>query len=211
MVHGKDANNRLVEPELHEAWEGLKIHILFWNGFIESSSRSVKITLLRFSCSKIAIQVFLRRNILNFLRKLAAELKYFNKHIVFVGPYTKLPVEIEKYITIVNIDLPDRDDLRIRLRYVAGKDYEINPDLEKFIIDSALGLTDTEADLAFRLAKEKVGLNSPECVQIIANEKEQIIKKVGILDYIPVNMSLNDTVGGLENLKKWLTLRSKDF
>ena len=44
----------------------LKIHILFWNGFIESSSRSVKITLLRFSCSKIAIQVFLRRNILNF-------------------------------------------------------------------------------------------------------------------------------------------------
>ena len=74
------------------------------------------------------------------MRKLAAELKYFNKHIVFVGPYTKLPVEIEKYITIVNIDLPDRDDLRIRLRYVAGKDYEINPDLEKFIIDPHLDL-----------------------------------------------------------------------
>ena len=85
-------------------------------------------------------------------------------------------------------------DYRIeRIEYVAGKDYEINPDLEKFIIDSALGLTDTEADLAFRLAKEKVGLNRPECVQIIANEKEQIIKKSGILDYIPVNMSLNDT------------------
>ena len=31
------------------------------------------------------------------------------------------------------------------------------------------------------------------------------------MDYIPVNMSLNDTVGGLENLKKWLTLRSKAF
>ena len=80
------------------------------------------------------------------------------------------------------------------------------------IPNSYLSVDDTdEADLAFRLAKEKVGLNRPECVQIIANEKEQIIKKSGILDYIPVNMSLNETVGGLENLKKWLTLRSKAF
>ena len=211
MVHGKDANNRLVEPELHEAWEGTKdsYSLLEWihRELIEGRKDNTPEVFMLEDCHPS----FSEKKYPELLRKLAAELKYFNKHIVFVGPYTKLPIEIEKYITIVNIDLPDRDDLRIRLRYVAGKDYEINPDLEKFIIDSALGLTDTEADLAFRLAKEKVGLNRSECVQIIANEKEQIIKKSGILDYIPVNMSLNDTVGGLENLKKWLTLRSKAF
>ena len=95
-----------------------------------------------------------------------------------------MPVEAEKYITILNVDLPNRDDLRIRLHYVAGKDYSISPDLEKFILDSALGLTDTEADLAFRLAKEKVGLNSKECIKIIANEIIVIIYWFFILNLL---------------------------
>lgn len=211
MVHDKDSSGRLVEPVPHEAWGSTQdsFTLLEWiyRELIETRKDTTPEVFLLEDCHPL----FSEKKYPEMLRKLATQLKFVNKHVVFVGPYTKLPIEIEKYITIVNIDLPDRDDLRIRLRYVAGKDYTINPDLEKFIIDSALGLTDTEADLAFRLAKEKVGLNRPECVQIIANEKEQIIKKSGILDYIPVNMSLNETVGGLENLKKWLTLRSKAF
>lgn len=211
MIHIKDSTTGKVKDDFHEAWDSTKdsYSLLEWihRELIENRKDDSHEVFLLEDCHPS----FSEKKFPELLRKLAAELKYYNKHIVFVGPYTKLPVEIEKYITIVNIDLPDRDDLLIRLRHVAGKNYEIAPDLEKFIIDSALGLTDTEADLAFRLAKEKVGLNRPECVQIIANEKEQIIKKSGILDYIPVNMSLNETVGGLENLKKWLTLRSKAF
>ena len=210
LVHEKDSSGRLVDAP-HEAWGSTQdsYTLLEWiyRELIETRKDATPEVFLLEDCHPY----FSEKKYPELLRKLATQLKFFNKHIVFVGPYTKLPIEIGKYITIVNIDLPDRDDLRIRLRYVAGKDYIINPDLEKFIIDSALGLTDTEADLAFRLAKEKVGLNRSECVQIIANEKEQIIKKSGILDYIPVNMSLNETVGGLENLKKWLTLRSKAF
>lgn len=210
LTHKKDSSGRLVDSP-HEDWGSTldSYTLLEWiyRELIETRKDATPEVFLLEDCHPS----FSEKKYPELLRKLATQLKFFNKHIVFVGPYTKLPIEIEKYITIVNIDLPDRDDLRIRLRYVAGKDCIINPDLEKFIIDSALGLTDTEADLAFRLAKEKVGLNRPECVQIIANEKEQIIKKSGILDYIPVNMSLNETVGGLENLKKWLTLRSKAF
>jgi SpoVK/Ycf46/Vps4 family AAA+-type ATPase len=72
-------------------------------------------------------------------------------------------------------------------------------------------MTDMEADLAFRLAKQKSGLNTPEAARIVANEKEQIIKKSGILDYFQVNQDLDKTVGGLENLKTWLKQRSKAF
>lgn len=144
------------------------------------------------------------------LRKLSAELKLCNKHLIFLSPFHKLPEEIEKYLTVVNMPLPDRKDLQIRLKAIA-KETSINPDLEKYIIDSALGLTDTEADLAFRLAKEKVGLDKKEAIQIIANEKEQIIKKSGILDYFQVNMDLEQSVGGLDNLKSWLKQRSKSF
>lgn len=78
-------------------------------------------------------------------------------------------------------------------------------------MDAALGLTDTEAELAFRLANQVVGLNNKDAVQIIANEKEQIIKKSGILDYIQVNLDMKNNVGGLDNLKLWLKQRSKSF
>lgn len=145
------------------------------------------------------------------LRKLSSDLKACNKHIVFISPYTKFPIELEKYITLLTIPLPDKEDLELRLRQVAGRDSNINPDLQKYIIDSALGLTDTEAELAFRLAKTKVGLNHRDAIEVIASEKEQIIKKSGILDYVKVDSSLENSVGGLENLKMWLMQRNKAF
>jgi SpoVK/Ycf46/Vps4 family AAA+-type ATPase len=144
------------------------------------------------------------------LRKLAERLKFFDKHIIISGPFIKIPDELEKFITVVNIPLPDRTDLKKLLTRVAGET-SINDDFEKYFIDSALGMTDMEADLAFRLAKEKIGLNTQEASQIIAQEKEQIIKKSGILDYYQVNENLEKSLGGLENLKGWLRQRNKAF
>jgi ATP-dependent 26S proteasome regulatory subunit len=145
------------------------------------------------------------------LRLLAEQLKFYDKHILLVGPYVKLPDELEKFITMLTIPLPDKGDLEKRLETVLGRGNTINEDLKKFHIDSALGMTDMEADLAFRLAKQKVGLDKKEASRIIANEKEQIIKKSGILDYFQINQDLDNTVGGLDNLKTWLKQRSKAF
>jgi ATP-dependent 26S proteasome regulatory subunit len=144
------------------------------------------------------------------LRKLAERLKFYDKHIILTGPFIKIPDELEKFITVVNIPLPDRSDLKKLLTRVTSETF-INEDLEKYFIDAALGMTDMEADLAFRLAKVKVGLNSKEASQIISREKEQIIKKSGILDYYQVNESMDNSIGGLDNLKNWLKQRSKAF
>jgi ATP-dependent 26S proteasome regulatory subunit len=146
------------------------------------------------------------------LRKLAERLKFYDKHVILSGPFIKIPDELEKFVTVVNIPLPDRSDLKKLLTRVAGE-MAINDDLEKYFIDSALGMTDMEADLAFRLAKEKVGLNSIDASEIISKEKQQIIKKSGILDYyeVPKEDSLNSKIGGLENLKKWLVERKVAF
>ena len=162
-------------------------------------------------------QIFLREtHVVVMLRKLAERFKYYDKHILIVGPLVRLPLEIEKFVTVINIPLPDRTDLEKRLEQVLGKDEQENPikindDLKKFHVDSALGMTDMEAKLAFQLAKQKVGLDKKEASRIIANEKEQIIKKSGILDYFQLNQDLDNTVGGLDNLKTWLKQRSKAF
>ncbi len=153
---------------------------------------------------------FEREKIIVSLRKLSHRMMDAGKHIIFLSPFYKLPSEIEKYITVLTIPLPGRSDLEKRLLNICDSN-TINNDLKKYIIDAALGLTDTEANLAFRLAQEKCGLNTREAITIIANEKEQIIKKSGILDYFQTNMDLARNVGGLSNLKSWLKQRSKAF
>ena len=154
---------------------------------------------------------FTQRQMPEMLRKLSLEMKDCNKHIVFISPFTQFPVELDKYITLKAIPLPDKKDLELRLDAVAGPGANINPDLKKYLVNSAMGLTDTEADLAFRLAKEKDGFRSMDAVQVISSEKEQIIRKSGILDYIKVDTSLESSVGGLDKLKTWLKRRSKAF
>ena len=144
------------------------------------------------------------------LRKLAEKLRIYDKHIIMTGPFVKIPDELEKFVTVVTIPLPDRKDLEKNLNYISG-DKPIDEDLKKYFIDSALGMTDTEAFLAFKLAKQKVGLDTKEAAQIISMEKEQIIKKSGILDYYQVNQDLESSLGGLDNLKDWLRKREKSF
>lgn len=145
------------------------------------------------------------------LRKLNETFKNTNKHLLLLSPFAQLPIELEKYITVVNMPLPDKDDLEKRLGEVIGNQNTINQDLQKLLLDAAAGLTDTEADLAFKLAKVKVGLNSREAIKIISDEKSQIIKKNGILDFYQTTEKLDSSVGGLDNLKNWLKSRSSAF
>jgi len=209
--HLKDQNNRLKEVKQHpnhsETQGFAELLNYIRNGLIKSENNSEPEIFILEDFHKY----FQEDTVIVYLRKLSNELKFFNKHIILLSPFYKLPDEIEKYVTVVNVPLPDKNDLKIRLNYVLDKNQKINEDLEKYVIDAALGLTDTEADLAFRLAKQKVGFESKEAIRIISNEKEQIIKKSGILDYYQVNEDLDKNVGGLDNLKNWLKQRNKAF
>jgi len=146
------------------------------------------------------------RNIKIKLRQLAETLRFYRKHIIIVSSVMTLPTELEKYVTVVEIPLPDRSDLEKVLMNVArNANADLNDELKKRLIDSALGMTVMEADLAYCLAavKNKFDDNSPRTVAL---EKEQIIKKSGLLDYYQVNEDLRN-VGGMEYLKSWLEKR----
>ena len=217
FTHTKNKSNRLGDVVKHKAHGETKDYIAFLE-FVKQETESQlkewsqggKSPLKEIFFIEDFHKHFSNEKVIVFLRKLTGHLKGTNKHFVLASPFFKLPDELEKYVTIVNVPLPDRDDLKKRLATIPDSD-KINPDLEKYLIDAALGLTDMEADLAFRLAREKVGLNSKEATRIISNEKEQIIKKSGILDYYQVNFELETSVGGLGNLKTYLKDRSKLF
>jgi SpoVK/Ycf46/Vps4 family AAA+-type ATPase len=149
-------------------------------------------------------------NIKFYIRTLSEKARYTNTYIVILSAIYKLPIELEKYVTVVNIPLPDRVDLAKTLTHVEKESgVLITPSLRNRLIDAALGMTTMEADLAFCLAVVKDHLKETS-VRTVSEEKEQIIRKSGILDFFPKNESLKD-VGGMDNLKDWLLKRQKAY
>jgi len=140
------------------------------------------------------------------LRVIAEKARFTNTHVLIISAIYKLPVELEKYITLIDIPLPDRADLEVTLSQVEkDKKLSLPVHLRNKLVDAALGMTTIEADLAFCLSavKDNFNENSPFTV---ASEKEQIIKKSGLLEYFQKNETLKD-IGGLDVLKDWLKKR----
>lgn len=146
----------------------------------------------------------------HYIRAIAERAKSTNTHAIILSAVYKLPIELEKYVTVLNMPFPDRKDMERTLMLVEKQCKKVlSIEQRSRIIDAALGMTSMEADLAFCLAAVKDGLND-NAVYTVSAEKEQIIRKSGILDYFPKNESLKD-VGGMEVLKDWLQKRQMAY
>ena len=116
------------------------------------------------------------------------------------GEYA-LPVDLTKLITPIEFSLPDRDALSIVLRSIADSADLALPEDATPLLSAASGLTTGEAEDAFALSVVETGHITPEVIQ---REKANTIRKNGILSIVDYPTTL-DGVGGLENLKSWLT------
>ena len=79
--------------------------------------------------------------------------------------------------------------------------------LRERITEAALGLTINEAENVF--SKSLVQKRRFD-IDVILSEKEQIIRKSGILEFYHATEQFSD-VGGLEEMKRWLEKREKAF
>ena len=87
---------------------------------------------------------------------------------------------------------------------------EIKDDVFNELVVSFKGLSDFEIRQILNLAYQQSGIIDAKDKNLVLNEKEQIIKKSGILEILPINSKMND-VGGLVNLKKYLHNKSSIF
>ena len=148
------------------------------------------------------------------LRDIIPVLKSSRKTIVFVSSKLVIPCDMEKEISILDFSLPNVDEIKSLLNdLIAGLNPE-NVDLtedEKILLSrSALGLTMQEAENAFcRAIVHLKGLNK-NALSIIHEEKNQVVKKTGVLEFVKSDLDIND-IGGLENLKKWLIRRNNSW
>jgi AAA+ superfamily predicted ATPase len=151
------------------------------------------------------------------LRELAQFLKSSYKNVIFVSPKFKIPMDLDKDMTMVDLPLPDLQELNELLSHTikeVNEKTEIKIDSGKVpreqILKAALGLTWNEAENVFAKSLVLGGRLTAEDIPTILSEKEQIIRKSGILEYYPAEEKFND-IGGLEMLKAWLEKRRVAF
>jgi SpoVK/Ycf46/Vps4 family AAA+-type ATPase len=152
------------------------------------------------------------------LREVAFGLQASAKTIILLGPVLKIPAELEKEVTVVDFDLPRAEQLGAmldRLIAVSKKHSAIEVKLDRRqrarLIQACLGLTESEAENA--VAKAIVQANGRldgDAIEAVTAEKQQIIRKSGLLEFYASEERLTN-VGGLEILKEWLRKRVRAF
>ena len=156
-------------------------------------------------------------NLIRKIRDIIPDLKLggVRKTIFFVSPEMVIPLALQKEVTIYDFPLPTLEEIKTKLNSMIAQNKSVqsaslDEEGKDKLCKAALGLTLQEAESAFALAMVNDGKIDLSDLPIILEEKVQVIKKTGILEFIKSNYSMDD-IGGLENLKSWLLKRNNSW
>lgn len=139
------------------------------------------------------------------IKNLIPILKATDRHLVIISPVLSIPVELEKDIVVLPFQLPTVQELlEVAMRIV--QDNELDITIDDRAIAAAKGLTLHEAEnaMALSLVKEKTFSK-----KVLESEKLQAIRKSGLMEL--QNPEPIESLGGLENLKRYLQNRKVGF
>ncbi|MBL8111931.1 MAG: AAA family ATPase [Acidobacteria bacterium] len=156
---------------------------------------------------------FERPEVVRRLRDAYRQLKGKGRHIFLVSPRLLLPQDLKKEIYVLDYDLPGDDEIAYVLTHLGkrflGEPGFVDADLRR--LGSAVkGLTLDEIEHVLSKVLGRRPVFDDDALREILAEKEQASRKEGVLEFISPRVSMED-VGGLENLKDWLTKRKNLF
>jgi SpoVK/Ycf46/Vps4 family AAA+-type ATPase len=148
------------------------------------------------------------------LRNVAQRLKYSQKSLLITAPASQVPAELEDLTVVVDFPPPNSDELTEVFETLTQlPKIEVNlTDLGKEkLIQAALGLSAAQAQRVFSKAiVEGNGQIDDQAIDLVTQEKKQIIRESESLEFYPVTES-PENVGGLGVLKEWLRMRERAF
>lgn len=131
-------------------------------------------------------------------------------NIVIVSPRANVPKALEHYVTMLAVDYLSTAEIRhIILDFCEKQD--IPAPMEEFLRELSLafkGLPEFEIVNILSLALADNGEIGRSDLKLIHEQKKQLVQKSGIMEMVSVREKLSD-IGGLENLKNWLTAKAK--
>ncbi len=151
------------------------------------------------------------------LRDVARGLRASYKTLIIVSPVLKIPDHLAKDITVIDYPLPEAEDLSKLLDGIVRQvednpsiRIELDDDGREQVVKAALGLTAAEAENVFAKALVLNSALDVSDIEVVLAEKEQIIRKSGILEFYSASERFAE-IGGLDALKSWLRKRGNAF
>ncbi len=145
------------------------------------------------------------------LRDLAQGVGGRNQMVVLIGSNAQVPESLQKDVMILDVPLPDRDEVgRLLATLVKAEGIELPPDRFWRYVDGSLGLTEREIKrLLVRIAMAGDGFSEDD-LRTLVEEKRQAIRRSRFLEFWDTGGRVDD-VGGMDALKAWLALRARGF
>jgi AAA+ superfamily predicted ATPase len=147
------------------------------------------------------------------LRSLAQRLKFSKKTLLVTTPFLEIPKELRNEAVQVEFPPPGAPELEAVFKHLAqtpGVTVKLTPLGREKLVQAALGLTVSQAQRVFAKAIVRNGVIDDTDIELVTEEKKQIIRESGALEFYAITETVND-VGGLGALKEWLRLRDRAF
>ncbi|MGD0282357.1 MAG: AAA family ATPase [Dissulfurispiraceae bacterium] len=133
-------------------------------------------------------------------------------NIFLVSSVLYIPTEIEKEVTVIDIPLPSRGEIEKTIIEMLTKiNVNIGEGLKVKLIEALNGLSETEVNNVINYCLQQPGYISGDSIGVIVQQKQQLIKKGGVLEFVSANDNLEENIGGLGVLKEWVKNKKKIF
>jgi hypothetical protein len=147
------------------------------------------------------------------LRDVGQKFSTNRRTVIITSPSITIPPELGSLIEYLDLPLPDQPRLReiIEQTYKRMlKTYSIKLQLDAAGVDAMAanlrGLTEEEAERAISQALVARYALCPETITDVLAAKKELLRHSGMLEFIDASENMA-SVGGLDNLKRWLGLR----
>ena len=134
--------------------------------------------------------------------------------IIIVSSVVKVPHEIEKYVSFLEIALPNDEEINTLINeHIEVNNYDSSKFTSKDrkeLMPSLKGMSAYEIDRMLDMAMSSNGTLSAEDREMILLQKKQMVRKSGVLELINTPGSI-DEIGGVEVLKEYLKKKAEIY
>jgi hypothetical protein len=147
------------------------------------------------------------------LREVAQIFSSDRRTVIITAPAFDVPAELQNQVEYLHVPLPDRNRLgelveatytRLRKKLILGRSVDAAAIAK--IADNLCGLTEEEAERAIAHAIVTRHALDERVAADVLEAKKEMLKRSEMLEFIDCAESMK-TVGGLDNLKRWLARR----
>ncbi|MFC1836746.1 AAA family ATPase, partial [Thermodesulfobacteriota bacterium] len=163
--------------------------------------------------------VFLKDNppVIRKLKDAVKKIENNYKTIFLISPVLDVPMELAGDVVLVDMPLPQTEEIERILDQIIAKERHteslklaLTPDVRDQFVKGGAGLTSQQMLQTFRKTITGKSTITQKDLEILFEEKRQIVRKSGLLELFPQQTGFHE-LGGFSNLKRWLKERKEIF